>query len=58
MPVDEDLLFEGHVSWVGRSSLETTMRLRSADSGEEFLQAKFVMVALHPATFRFPLSHR
>ncbi|CAG9537403.1 unnamed protein product [Cercopithifilaria johnstoni] len=45
--VDEDIYMDGFVSWVGRSSLETSMQLSQNINGvtNKFLQTKFVMVA-------------
>uniref|UniRef100_A0A1I7YH37 HotDog ACOT-type domain-containing protein n=1 Tax=Steinernema glaseri TaxID=37863 RepID=A0A1I7YH37_9BILA len=52
---DQDIEMHGHVSWVGRSSIEVTMTLKQKpyDSHEpiNLLTAKFVMVSRHP-TFR------
>lgn len=52
IPPDKDVVIEGHVSWVGNSSLETTMRLRHSVEAPPALEAKFVMVSLHPCTFK------
>ncbi|VBB33956.1 unnamed protein product [Acanthocheilonema viteae] len=45
--VDEDICMDGFVSWVGRSSLETSMQLSQNVNGvtKKFLQTKFVIVA-------------
>ncbi|XP_013783614.1 acyl-coenzyme A thioesterase 9, mitochondrial-like isoform X1 [Limulus polyphemus] len=47
---DEDIKMSGHVSWVGKTSLETSMQLEQMESGEwrKLLHAYFVMVARHP----------
>ncbi|CAJ0587543.1 unnamed protein product, partial [Mesorhabditis spiculigera] len=45
---DRDLILEGHVSWVGRSSMETTIRVFQ-DAGDQslkqVLKANFVLVS-------------
>jgi acyl-CoA hydrolase len=49
--VDRDIVLEGHVSWVGRSSIEASiqcMQHTPADGWRQALEAKFVMVALDP----------
>uniref|UniRef100_A0A0R3RLJ3 HotDog ACOT-type domain-containing protein n=1 Tax=Elaeophora elaphi TaxID=1147741 RepID=A0A0R3RLJ3_9BILA len=45
--LDEDIYMDGFVSWVGRSSLETSMQLSQTINGatNKFLQTKFVIVA-------------
>ncbi|KAK0406245.1 hypothetical protein QR680_018455 [Steinernema hermaphroditum] len=46
-----DLILDGHVSWAGRSSMQTTMRIyQHNEEGnlEQMLKAKFVMVSRHP----------
>ncbi|KAH7697394.1 acyl-CoA thioesterase 9-like protein [Aphelenchoides avenae] len=46
---DQDIIMQGHVSWVGRSSIESTMHLKQKTDGNEYrdvLTARFVMVAL------------
>lgn len=45
--LDEDIYMDGFVSWVGRSSLETSMQLSQKINGvtKKFLQTKFVIVA-------------
>ncbi|TKR80324.1 hypothetical protein L596_014413 [Steinernema carpocapsae] len=51
---DQDIEMHGHVSWVGRSSIEVTMNLKQKpyDSHEpvDILTAKFVMVSRDPTT--------
>ncbi|CAD5234428.1 unnamed protein product [Bursaphelenchus xylophilus] len=41
-----DLFLEGHVSWAGGSSVETTMRVVQDD--KELLDTKFIMVNMNP----------
>ncbi|TKR81671.1 hypothetical protein L596_015505 [Steinernema carpocapsae] len=48
---DRNLFFDGHVSWTGRSSLQTTMRIYQMNergSLEQMLRAKFIMVSRNP----------
>jgi acyl-coenzyme A thioesterase 9 len=48
---DRDIVMDGHVSWVGRSSMESTMRLMQQQDGDnwrQLLKAKFVMVSRNP----------
>uniref|UniRef100_A0A7E4VB63 HotDog ACOT-type domain-containing protein n=1 Tax=Panagrellus redivivus TaxID=6233 RepID=A0A7E4VB63_PANRE len=50
---DLDILMSGHVSWVGRSSLEATMTLTQRygdDDVRDLLTARFVMVSQDPNT--------
>ncbi|VDP08431.1 unnamed protein product, partial [Soboliphyme baturini] len=53
--LNRDVLVEGRVTWVGRSSMEVIMDLlQKDDNGEPALtmRAKFVMVARHPTENR------
>jgi hypothetical protein len=49
--LDKDLILEGHVSWVGTSSMEATMQCvqQHDQTFAQVLEAKFVMVALDPS---------
>uniref|UniRef100_A0A0M3IR05 HotDog ACOT-type domain-containing protein n=1 Tax=Ascaris lumbricoides TaxID=6252 RepID=A0A0M3IR05_ASCLU len=46
-----DIIMEGHVSWVGRSSLEVSMHLSQEIQGSrtDFLSAKFITVSREPS---------
>lgn len=53
---DMDLLMQGQVSWVGRSSMETSMDLLQKEPDGDWrhiINAKFVMVAQDPNTGRY-----
>ena len=50
---DLDIIMDGYISWVGRSSIEATMTLKQKYSEtdlREILTAKFVMVSQDPTT--------
>ncbi|KHN86298.1 Acyl-coenzyme A thioesterase 9, mitochondrial [Toxocara canis] len=51
MSSTSDILMEGHVSWVGRSSLEVSMHLSQQLQGcrVDFLSAKFITVSREPS---------
>ena len=48
--LSHDYVYSGNVTYVGRSSLETTVAMRDAATNEAFLEAKFVMVAKDDST--------
>ena len=50
---DLDIIMDGYISWVGRSSIEATMTLKQKYSEtdlRDILKAKFVMVSQDPIT--------
>ena len=50
---DLDIIMDGYISWVGRSSIEATMTLKQKYSEtdlRDILTAKFVMVSQDPIT--------
>lgn len=51
--LDDDIVLEGRVTWVGRSSMEIGMRAAGTSSASEpFLEASFTFVARDPKTNR------
>lgn len=52
---DLDIIMSGKITWVGRSSLEATMKLQqkySENDLRDVLTAKFVMVSQDPKTWK------
>jgi len=50
--IDLDQLLTGKVTWVGKSSMEIRMQLKSSGEEDEWLEAYFTFVTLDPKTKR------
>ncbi|CAD5113091.1 DgyrCDS2284 [Dimorphilus gyrociliatus] len=56
LSIEKDVILRGHVTWVGRSSIETTME-DADDIWQGCMIAKFVMVARDPANAKAAIIH-